>query len=130
MHVVLEPLIEAGKKGVEVAFSDGCIRLVHPILAYYVADYPEQCLITCAKYSTCPQCLASEDKLGLPQGGKRHTQRETPWVIKENIPISTSLNNFQERCKQHKVLGAVTCPFWEGFPYSDIHMSITPDVLH
>jgi len=111
MHVVLEPLIEAGKKGVQIAFGDGCVRRVHPILACYVADYPEQCLVTCAKYGTCPKCLASEDELGLPQGGKRRTQRETLGVIKENIPISTSLNNFQERCKWHKVLGAVTHPF-------------------
>ena len=130
MHVVLEPLMEAGKKGVEVTFGDGCVRRVHPILACYVADYPEQCLVTCAKYGTCPKCLASEDELGLPQGGKRRTQRETLGVIKENIPISTSLNNFQERCKARKVSGAVTRPFWEGFPCSDIHMSITPDILH
>jgi hypothetical protein len=29
-----------------------------------------ECLVICAKYSTCPKCLASEDELGLSQGGK------------------------------------------------------------
>ncbi|EGN99123.1 hypothetical protein SERLA73DRAFT_54876 [Serpula lacrymans var. lacrymans S7.3] len=28
------------------------------------------------------------------------------------------------------VSGGVYRPFWEGFPYCDIHLFITPDVLH
>ncbi|KAL1666819.1 hypothetical protein EV121DRAFT_213993 [Schizophyllum commune] len=28
------------------------------------------------------------------------------------------------------VLGGVYKPFWEGMPYTDIHVAITPDVLH
>ncbi|EGN98210.1 hypothetical protein SERLA73DRAFT_123569 [Serpula lacrymans var. lacrymans S7.3] len=50
------PLIEAGCKGMEVTGGDGAVRKIHPIFAYYVADYPEQCLVTCSKYGTCPKC--------------------------------------------------------------------------
>jgi len=64
MCIVLEPLMEAGKHGMEVIFGDGYVWCVYSILACYVADYPEQCLVTCAKYRTCPKCLISEDKLG------------------------------------------------------------------
>jgi hypothetical protein len=130
MRVVLEPLKEAGKDGMEVVFGDGYVRRVYPILACYVADYPEQCLVTCAKYGTCPKCLVSEDELGERQPGKRRAQKTTLAVINNNLSISTSLSNFQDRCKQHKVSGAVTRPFWDGFPLCDIHMSITPDILH
>jgi hypothetical protein len=49
--IILEPLKEAGRKGMEVTGGDGRVRRVHPILACYMADYPEQCLVTCAKYS-------------------------------------------------------------------------------
>ena len=54
MWIILEPLKEAGHKGVEMACGDGYVRRVHPILACYIADYPEQCLVTCTKYGTCP----------------------------------------------------------------------------
>jgi len=64
MRIVLEPLIEAGKSGVELTGGDGKVRMVHPILAYYVADYPEQCLVTCSKYVTCPKCKLDDSKMG------------------------------------------------------------------
>ncbi|EGO04250.1 hypothetical protein SERLA73DRAFT_26622, partial [Serpula lacrymans var. lacrymans S7.3] len=54
--IILEPLIKAGRKGMEVTGGDGAVRKLDPILACYVADYPEQCLVTCSKYGTCPKC--------------------------------------------------------------------------
>jgi hypothetical protein len=34
MRIILEPLIEVGKKGMEVTGGDGKVRMVHPILAH------------------------------------------------------------------------------------------------
>ncbi|EGO04771.1 hypothetical protein SERLA73DRAFT_38020, partial [Serpula lacrymans var. lacrymans S7.3] len=56
IHIVLEPLIEPGKHGMEITGGNGRVMRIHPTLAYYVADYPEQFLVTCAKYGTSPKC--------------------------------------------------------------------------
>ena len=47
MAKIMQPLVKAGLEGVETVCTDSFIWRVHPILAAYVADHPEQCLVTC-----------------------------------------------------------------------------------
>ncbi|KIK40029.1 hypothetical protein CY34DRAFT_24985 [Suillus luteus UH-Slu-Lm8-n1] len=64
MCMVLNPLKEVGHNRMNVVNKDGKVRRIHPILACYVADYPEQCLVACVKYGTCPKCQSSASALG------------------------------------------------------------------
>ena len=41
---VLEPLVMAGKKGVLMSTATGDVHRVHPVLASFIGDYPEQVL--------------------------------------------------------------------------------------
>jgi hypothetical protein len=130
LKVILEPLKLAGKDGMEVVGGDGCIRKVYPILACYVADYPEQCLVSCTKYGTCFKCKRPSDELALRTPGENRTQQWTLRVLRQAAASSKTLNQFHGKCQVLDVSGAVEHPFWEDLPYCDIHLAITPDVLH
>ncbi|KAF8868438.1 hypothetical protein CPB84DRAFT_1819214 [Gymnopilus junonius] len=129
--LVQQPLISAGTNGVKMTSSDGAVRCVHPILTCYVADYPEQCLVACTKYGTCPKCKASAKDLQNPTPAPNRTESWTNSIIQEaKDQANLSPRKFHAYCMSHDVAGSVYKPFWEGFPLCDIHRSITPDVLH
>ncbi|PPR07087.1 hypothetical protein CVT26_005304, partial [Gymnopilus dilepis] len=131
MRIILEPFVKAGKDGVLIACSDGGVRLVFPILASYVADYPEQCLVACAKYGTCPKCQCPADELHELKTSVLRTKLWTEGVIDTaRANAGDSPKEFHKECMSHNVAGGVFAPFWKDLPYTDIHKSITPDVLH
>jgi hypothetical protein len=134
MAVVLEPLKAAGDPsgpGVLMTGGDGAVRRVYPLLAAYVADYPEQCLVTCTKYGTCPRCRRKAQELQEPIAGEPRTQRWTQETIMNACAAFQNRGNSVHTSTMEKdVAGGGYSPFWVGFPLVDIHRCITPDVLH
>ncbi|TFY51376.1 hypothetical protein EVG20_g11027 [Dentipellis fragilis] len=107
LRLILQPLMEPGKKGMKVCCGDGKIRKVHPVLAAYMADYPEQCLVA----------------------WPRRTQEVMLRIIKDLKSQTTSRSAFAKACLEQNLSG-VEEPFWVGFPHTDIYRSLTPDILH
>jgi len=130
LRFILAPLKKAGTEGIEIIGGDGSVRLVFPVLACYVADYPEQCLVTCSKYGTCPKCQARSDELAELKKSMARTQTWTMEIIDQAKASTQSNSAFKTKCMEDGVGGSVFLPFWHGFPHCDIHHSITPDVLH
>ena len=131
MRIILEPLKKAGHDGVEMTSADGAVRLVFPILSCYVADYPEQCLVTCTKYGTCTKCKAKATELGDARVKEPRTQPWTERVFQDAHSTGPQDSRaFYDYCMQQDVAGGTPLPFWTGFPLCDIHRAITPDVLH
>ncbi|KAI0739540.1 hypothetical protein C8Q80DRAFT_1221997 [Daedaleopsis nitida] len=130
MRVILEPSVQAGKEGIGMTDGDGAVHRVFPILAAYVADYPEQCLVSCSKYGSCPKCQCPPDTLSSSDSHPLCTQPWTEGVIANAKASSTSMAQFHRSCMQQQVSGSVYHPFWADLPYANINTAITPDVLH
>jgi hypothetical protein len=131
MRHILKPLVPAGKTGLEMTSGDGAVYNVFPILAIYAADYPEQCMLSCAKYGTCPVCDRKATELGVPGIGNYRTSRQTLATIEKALTVK-SRKTFATLCKEAKapLNGMTARPFWEDLPYVDIHSCIAPDILH
>ncbi|KAH9942200.1 uncharacterized protein BXZ73DRAFT_87866 [Epithele typhae] len=120
---ILEPLKAAAKDGVEMVCADGFIRRVHPIIAAYVADHPEQCLVSCCKENCCPKCTVHSNSRGDPI----HSMMKDPESVCEVIDEQDQ----GLKPSEFEKLGLkLIDPFWRDHPHCDIFSCFTPDILH
>ncbi|CDO72062.1 hypothetical protein BN946_scf184962.g5 [Trametes cinnabarina] len=108
MKALLEPFIAAAKDGVLMTCADGLIRRVFPILATYVADHPEQCLVAACQENYCPKDPARIT--AALEGAARSATQKPP------------------ECSQWGLCAIEL--FWEDLPHCNIFAALTPDILH
>ncbi|KIK15629.1 hypothetical protein PISMIDRAFT_114796, partial [Pisolithus microcarpus 441] len=65
MRRILQHLVDAGQNGVEMVCTDRQIWRVFPILAAYIRDHPEQCLVACCAENWCLKCLVLAKERGI-----------------------------------------------------------------
>ncbi|KAG1764391.1 hypothetical protein EV702DRAFT_982052 [Suillus placidus] len=126
MAQVLEPLVSAGENGVEVTCPDHQVRRMHPIVAAYVADFPEQCLVACCMENRCPKCTVKHDSCGDMRVSAPR-KRETTM---ENLRLHSQGEMSSDHFESELGLRAIYSPFWTALPHNDIFLCMTPDILH
>ncbi|CDO78221.1 hypothetical protein BN946_scf184887.g9 [Trametes cinnabarina] len=123
MKKLLAPLIEAGREGIMMTCTDGLVRHVFPVLAAYIADHPEQCLVAACQENFCPKCPVVPDDRGEPVFS----------CLKDPERIIEALRKAARGDKPSEFsewgLRAVE-PFWEDLPHANIFSALTPDLLH
>jgi hypothetical protein len=78
MSIIMQSVIAAGTSGRKMVCADSLVRDVWPIFAAYVADYPEQCLVSCCKENRCPVCTVKPNERGNHES---HPFRDLPETL-------------------------------------------------
>ncbi|KAI5987445.1 hypothetical protein EDD15DRAFT_2389481 [Pisolithus albus] len=99
---------------------DGHFCCVAYTLAAYIADYPEQVLLSCLIQGWCPLCTNMSNHL---DGGNGVLQSQ------EHVEYCIHAFTFSELWDQYGIVGDLT-PFTNDFPHADIYKLLTPDLLH
>ncbi|KAF5362997.1 hypothetical protein D9757_014080 [Collybiopsis confluens] len=123
MKKMLEPLESAGRNGVKMMCADGFERLAYLLLAAYMADYPEQCLICCCKENSCPRCTVKPEE----RGQLLYNISRSPTLTL----IALEAQSQGEKPEEFQSLNLRPInPFWRDLPHCNIFECITPDLLH
>jgi hypothetical protein len=124
MSKIVATLVQAGKEGVDITCGDGLIRLFYLILAAYVADFPEQCLVGCCMENRCPKCLVKPDERGNYEKSLYRDPKTTLDILEEHRKGGDPVKFDQYGIR------AVYDPFWKDLPLSNIFQCFTSDLLH
>ncbi|KAG8794412.1 hypothetical protein FRC12_024650 [Ceratobasidium sp. 428] len=126
MTQILEPLIGAGKDGVEMDCGDGYVWHCYPLLAAHIANNPEQTLVAGCKCNLCHRCTVKHDERGnLPEF-------PAPPCIPDHTAVALEAHDFGHTSSlfDEQGLKPFGKPFWADLPHANIFSALTPDILH
>ena len=118
---MIEPFFQPARDGILLPGPDSQLRNCFPILSVYIADYPEQVLLTLIKYGSCPKCKVPSNVIA------NDLSIHQPYSQHNNNVLRQSLST-QDLWAQHELINIM--PFTTSWPSSDIHVVISPDSLH
>jgi hypothetical protein len=131
MAIILQSLVKPGRFGMHMADAAGNVRKYYPLVAAYLADYPEQILINVAAGNASPVTLAGYDELGDPEPSPPRTRE---WILQkiEDICAIVDPADIKKYLNEAKDAGlnGVNEPFWKDLPRYQPELAICPDILH
>ena len=124
MSKILFPIVNGGKEDIEMTCTDGFVHCIFPILAAYVANFPEQCLVACCMENQCLRCVVSPNDRGSPIESPLHNIESTLKMLQQHQ------KGFNPPEFETHGVWPVYQPFWHNLPHCDIFSCFTPDILH
>lgn len=86
MSMILEPLKDVSRDGVEMRCADGGVRRVFPIVAVHIGDWPEQAQAGCTSFTRCPVCVTPFHERGdLGPPARLRTKAQTLDAIRLSL---------------------------------------------
>lgn len=128
VRIILESLYQLDTSGIEMTCADRLVRRVLPILAAYVADYPEQCLVAVCMENRCPTDEVQPNERGSHQCNAPRDQQEILELL--GAHHRGELSSHARTRFEELGLRAIHEPFWKGLPFTNIFTCFTPDLLH
>ncbi|KAG9090752.1 hypothetical protein FS749_000314 [Ceratobasidium sp. UAMH 11750] len=123
MELLLKPLADAcTNKGEEVVCWDGGVQCIYPVLAAYVANFPEQCKVACTKTTHCPLCTVKPSQRG--------DLGDAPLRTRDGVIEAMAEHQATGSARFNRLGLWDVPPFWEQHPYVDVGCLLTPDLLH
>ena len=129
---VVDSNYENRKEREEKKLADGHVCKVIPVLASYIADFPEQSEVTCTMESSCMTCKVPHNKRGelytdadlAASGMMRHLRSTHIALLEEHLNPNCSAQ-FKLGFLKH-----VYPPFWSSLKRTNVHEWFAPDLLH
>ncbi|KAI0707701.1 hypothetical protein C8Q76DRAFT_770579 [Earliella scabrosa] len=120
---ILQPLRPGMTKPEVIRCGDNHFRNVVYGIGPYIADYPEQALLTSIVQGWCPVCTAQNTNLDQP------LDSPAPRRSRDTTDYMTAAFELGPLWEEYGVVGDIV-PFTNDFPRADIHELISPDILH
>ena len=127
---ILSPLKTAAMVGVMMNNPVGNLQYCYTPLASWIADTPEESLLSTTSLKTSPVTTATSKQFG---DSFRHPActADVTLVAIQAACVESSPSDFKEFLKTIKrfCLNGIIKPFWKGHPLSDPSIFFTPEVL-
>jgi hypothetical protein len=131
LDLVTKPLKIAASVGVMMNDPVGNLRYCFTPLASYIADTPEESLITATSSKTSPVTVATSKQFG---DAVRHPSRTAANTLEDiqNACAECDPNDYAAFLKVIKkyYLNGVVAPFWMDWPLAEPAHFVTPEPLH